>query len=302
MRVLWCDRELARANTPAFHQLRMEIRERITSSGGEMNWLLSPHEYDMPKEWREENYDVIVFGPFVADLKKWQNSGDYKKIPKVMICSDPQSDISFHVYYAKKYKIKNLWMMYPSWIEQYQKYLSDCKYDNLIWSLNDVHANSDKPIRLAFADANSPFYPLRFEMGNEYQKLLDTYGRIVKFGIPPERLEWKQYIEMLNRSKMLMFDSSFHSIGILKYVEGMTCECCMLAPQPACEDLLHLKPLENYVPVTLEDWRTKLDEMMKDPESVKRIAANGYATFKQYHTTQIRAKEVIEKLEKIVNE
>jgi len=293
MRILWCDRDFP-VNTPSFQQMRSELSNKMKNN---ITFKYATGKRDMLKVC--SGFDVIIIGPFVSDLDAWENLGKIS-IPKIMIVSDPQSDIAHHVYYTKKYKINMLLFLYPAWIPVYQKYL-ECKMDVLPWWLNDPKENIEKQVDLAYAVANSPFHPVRWLVSND--KRIQEMNKVkVPFGIGDSRIEWNDYIHLLNRTKLLIFDGSFWNLPILKYVEGMATECCILAPSPEREDILHLKPYENYVPVTIDNYFEQIVKYLDNNEERECVAKNARETFLKYNTTKIRMDELLQKLELLVNE
>jgi hypothetical protein len=288
MRVLWCDRE--KSNAPSFMMMRRQLKSLV-----ELTVVYSKYKYNMPHTFSEKNYDAIIVGPFAADLNAWSGLEHYS-IPKIMICSDPLSDVGHHVFYARKYKIDNLWFLYPSYIPFYQKYLSNVKYDSLPWWISDLKTNAVKKIDVTYTIGNSPFNPIRFLMTND-----SRYSNAVKFGIGPDRLEWVDYYNILKQSKLLVFDGSIYNYPILKFIEGMMMECCMLAPTPESSEILKLKEYENFVPINTENYHEKIQEYLHNEEMRQKIAANARKTYLENHTTEIRARQIVEKLEKIIN-
>jgi hypothetical protein len=295
MKIVWCDRtEGDTPSTPSFKQMRVKLREKLEN---DIMLVSNAERVNMKERFSSSDFDIIVIGPFASDLDCWDGLGELK-IPKVMFVSDPQSDIAYHVYYARKYKVNALLFLYPAWIPIYQKYLN-CKMFEFPWWLNDCKQEVEKTIDVANQMANSPFHPVRWHVSED--KRLDKNITRVSFGLNEFRLGWKEYVELLNKTKLLVFDGSFWNLPILKYVEGMVMQCCMLAPSPEREDVLHLKPYENYVPVTVDNYYDKILEYLDDYEAAKKIAYDGRKTFLKYHTTEIRMNELLQKLGEVIN-
>lgn len=284
MKVLWCDRE--EGNTPSFKMMRAELKRVM---GNDVTFAYATRKFDMPNEY--PNHDACVIGPFSADLDAWGNLDKYD-IPKIMIISDPHTDLPAHHYWAKRHKIQHMWFLYPSWIPFYQRYMPDMKYDSLPWWLDDIKTDMVKDVDLAYGVALTPLYPIRRAMNNDAR--LVKMGR--KFGRGDVRLEYKDYSNLLNKAKILAFDSSFWNIPILKYVEGMCMECCVLAPTPEASRVLGIKEYENIVPITAESYYKRIRRYLHDDGERRRIASNGRKTFLEMHTTEIRARQIVEKM------
>ena len=59
---------------------------------------------------------------------------------------------------------------------------------------------------------------------------------------------------------------------------------------------IHLKSDWNYIEITMENWRVKLEYYMDDDQLRETIARRGLETTLKYHTNGVRAKEFIETL------
>jgi len=245
-----------------------------------------------------KNYDLIVIGPFASDLEFYRKLKVVNK-PKIMVCSDPQSDIAFHIYFAKKYNVKNMFMIYPSWIPEYQRRYA-ANYIPFPWWSDDYYKEVSKDINVMYTTANSPFYPMRYEMGlNELE--MQTFYPIMKYGMADDRLPFDRYIEYLNRSRIFAFDGSFWDLCVLKYIEGMCCKTVMVAPTSLDTPELHLLNGGNYVQVSENNVFGVIKQLLKDEKRMETIANNARETFLKYHTTNIRAKQFVEQVKKIVN-
>lgn len=243
-------------------------------------------------------YDVFVIGPFASDLSSWQGM-EKINIPKIMICSDPQSDISHHVYYAEKYKIKNLFMIYPSWINVYRS-RCNVNYVPFPWWSDDYFVPTDKTIDVMYSIANSPFYPMRYEMQLN-ESIMRRFGNVLPYGDPKTRLKFEDYITYMTKAKISAFDGSTSDICVLKYIEGMCLQTCIVAPISLDMPTLRLWDEENYVQATYKNVFRIIKELLKDKDRIERISRNGRETYLKYHTTQIRAEQFIEYVTHILN-
>lgn len=245
-----------------------------------------------------DRYDIFVIGPFASDLASWEGI-EKINIPKIMICSDPQSDISSHIYYAKKYKVDNMFMIYPSWIGHYKPHYF-ANYVPFPWWSDDYFVPTDKTIDVMYSIANSPFYPMRYEMQLN-ERIMRRFGNVVAYGDPTTRLKFEDYITQMNKARISTFDGAFSDICVLKYVEGMCLQTCIVAPISLDMSFLHLCDNENYVQATYKNVFRVIKELLNDGNRIDRISRNGRETFLKYHTTQIRANQFVEYVTRILN-
>lgn len=251
---------------------------------------------DVKKLFGKSDYDVIVLDPTRKILDHYINL-DKWEIPKIMICSDPQNDLPFHVYYSNFYKVNLILLLYNSWTPLYKKRVK-CKVDSLPWSSSDLKWDFNKDINLVYSVADSPLYPIRMLMNSDTR--MNSILQTIKCGKSEYRLDWHKYIEVLNRSKILAFDNSVWNFTVLKWLEGFSTECLIMAPMPEEAEEMHFEPYKNFVPITTEDYFEKIIKYLCDEEERIRIAENGRKTFIKYHTSDIRSKQLYDKLEKLI--
>jgi len=293
MRILWCEQR--HSNTKSPDHLRYKMMNKL---GDDITFLWNDRTVDIPKEYPKENYDAVLLYFSLADFNnKWQTLADYP-VPKLMIISDPEREILQHVEFVKKFKIDMLLFLYPSWIPEYQKHLN-CKMISFPWWIDDGKTNVEKNIDLSYAAEYTEYHPIRMRM---------TYDeRIRKLNIVKQPLSLQSnvsaenYVDILNRTKLFVFDGSRDRYANLKYIEGGMAECCILATVPLGEEFVHLKQYENYVPITIDNYYDKILEYLDDYDAAKRIASNGRMTYLKYHTTEIRMNELLRNLETLIN-
>jgi len=109
----------------------------------------------------------------------------------------------------------------------------------------------------------------------------------------------KRYVEALSRSKVFIFGTSIFKYPLLKFPESMACKSCAMADTPLTAEELHFIPDWNFVAITQENWKDKLKYYLSHDEEREEIAQRGYETVMRYHTTDVRAKELVDWLGKI---
>lgn len=156
-----------------------------------------------------------------------------------------------------------------------------------------------------------PWYPLRFKIFRQ-MPLIERQRRwktVVNISPPGRSLERKisklygkhyvgdKYVDIINRSKLFVFGTSVFKYPLLKFPEAMACRTCVAADTPLGAAELHLIRNWNYVEINENNWADKIDYYLKHPNEREEIAQRGYETFLKYHTTDIRAKQLVEFLE-----
>jgi len=156
-------------------------------------------------------------------------------------------------------------------------------------------------------------YPLRNDIWTELPQLARENGwRILRRESPIGRslnrsimlltekgaFVGEMYAETLARSKVFIFGTSVFKYPLLKFPESMACKSCVMADIPLTAEELHLVPDWNFVAITQEDWKDKLKYYLSHDEEREEIAQRGYETVMKYHTTDVRARELVDWLEK----
>jgi glycosyltransferase involved in cell wall biosynthesis len=288
MRILWC--ESRGTNNPSPLQLINKLSAKLKDDFT-LVWNDKPIDvYNM-----QSNHDVIVFCYSKKDIEEYWLNLEKCSIPKVMICSDPQVEMPQHVEVAKQLNLSMLLLICPSWITEYKKH-TNIKMCALPWWLDDNKQDVEKDIELTYATEHYDYYPIENAMHKD-SRINNLKVTKATVGFP--RLGQKEYMNVLSRSKILVFDGSKFNIPVLKYIEGMAHECCILAPQT--DIALHLREYENFVPITINNYYDKILEYLDDYDAAKRIASNGRMTYLKYHTTEIRMSELLQNLETLIN-
>lgn len=107
----------------------------------------------------------------------------------------------------------------------------------------------------------------------------------------------RRYADVLALSKVFIFGTSIFKYPLLKFPEAMACGTCVMADVPLGAEEFHLEPDWNFVAITESNWKRKLKYYLTHDEERKQIAQRGYETVMKYHTTEIRAKQLVDWLE-----
>ncbi|GAG60074.1 unnamed protein product, partial [marine sediment metagenome] len=105
------------------------------------------------------------------------------------------------------------------------------------------------------------------------------------------------YVRVLARSRAMLFGSSKWRYMVRKYFEGMACRTLVMADSPRSADLVHFKPGWNFVEIDRGNWREKLEYYLTHEEERLEIAQRGYETYLRYHTSAVRARDLVAFLE-----
>ena len=152
-------------------------------------------------------------------------------------------------------------------------------------------------------------YPLRNRIVSELPRLCEERGwnfiiRDRPPGISSQRdisklleqghIVGKKYAETIAKSKVFIFGNSIFRYPLTKYFEIMGSGTLLMANKPQSAEELHLKAGENFVEINRGNWKEKLAYYLEDNTERERIARNGYETMMKYHTSEVRAKQLLD--------
>jgi len=176
--------------------------------------------------------------------------------------------------------------------------------------------SSEKEYDVVFlGSSEKKVYPLRNAIVRDLPRLCKEKGwRYMLKGRPPGETTQRNISELLNqgyvvgeryaetiaRSKVFIFGSSIFRYPLSKYFEVMGSGALVMADEPQTAQQLHLKDRENYVRVSKENWKNTLEYYLENDEERERIASKGYDTVMKYHSVAVRAKELVDLLNKPV--
>jgi len=106
------------------------------------------------------------------------------------------------------------------------------------------------------------------------------------------------YADALARSRVFIFGNSIYKYPLLKIVEGWMAGACVMCDEPFTAKRMGMRNEENYLKIDLKNWADRLDSILKDELRRREIARNGWETAMKYHTAQVRARELLNWLEK----
>jgi len=259
-------------------------------------------DLNIPQIVKEEKADVVIVNPFIIDYTSWKYLEDVS-VPKIMICGDPATTMAQQVAFAREAKIDLAFSLLNNWIPEFEKRMKNpvlwLPYHTNIRRINNIFREEKKPIEktndVLWSPCESAFYPIRYEM--TLINRIFPHRTISSFTIGHSgmrRLSYEDYLKIIMHSKIFIFDGTIWNYAVPKYFECMGCKTLALAIKPEDGELLHFIPNENYVEVTVYNWRAQIEYYLSHDEESKKIAKNGLATVLKYHTSDIRAKELIE--------
>lgn len=177
---------------------------------------------------------------------------------------------------------------------------------------------------LTFAVNTDIFYPMGLERSGVLQagacgagnypvrakliRLLSGWDQYTHIPRPPEtpdkRPKWpirEDFAKVINQAHIFLTCGSKYDATVQKYFEVPACETVLMSNWFKDLDVLGFENGKNIV-IYEEDVRSQLELMLQDIPRLREIAKKGRELVLQKHTIEIRAKQFVGEVIKIVNE
>ena len=285
MKVLWLGQYKHLA--PSLNHLRFSLAKMtdLVAYGDGEGFI---PEFNALKIVEKEQPDAIFIGSNQYKFKYLKQV----QIPKALKLGDPHANYERHCKWLKENGVYPL-SVFGDWIPKYEKCFGKGNVGFLPFTIDhEVYPNLGirRPIDIFYATSPiQDLHPIRYAMS----RLLPNRHEIKSF-TPQAYLHDKAWIQTLNESKIFAFDSSRYKYAVPKFYEGMACGCAVMATRPADAERLHLVTRENYIEVEPHNWFRTLKYYLEHPDKRRKLAKKGYETYLKYHTSDVRAKELLE--------
>jgi hypothetical protein len=115
------------------------------------------------------------------------------------------------------------------------------------------------------------------------------------------RFSYPEYLSILCKSKITVFDGGLFKFPVTKYWESMATESLCLADLPLDYKALGIVPNENMIEINMYNFMDKWKYYLENDEERKRIIRNGLNLVLQKHSNECRAKQLLEQLKEVIN-
>lgn len=274
------------------------IRETVKRVMPDADWVM----VDRDNTWEPPQSRRFKIGIFLSDLHGKYNMGVGSPEGFVNLINNAGFDAVF-MKYMEVHGCRNV---NP---RLFQRALN-CHTHFLPWSVDTVsHRWGDKNVDIAFMGSHQPrIYPLRSDMWNRLPSICGdhsmirtltpgggTYGRRVA-ELKHRSYVGDRYVDALNRSKTLLFDSSIYRYPVQKYFEGSASGCILLCDEPSTAKELGFVDGETYVKVCVGDWTEKFLYCLEQYDDVRHIGEAARRNAVEKHTHKRRAEEFLRML------
>jgi len=200
--------------------------------------------------------------------------------------------VHYRSYFLRHYaEFSDRMVWFPHWIEPsvFKDYGQPKSYEYLLMGCAEP---SVYPLRARILDAMSGEPGFVYHPHPGYNRGAYTEDRYIV---------GTRYAKEINKAKLFLTDSSKYGYTLMKYFEAPACNSLLLAPQTEDTAELGLIPGHNFIDISEADFLEKARYFAANYESAGRpVARRGHDLVMERHTAQMRARQLVSEIEKIL--
>ncbi|ANC76675.1 hypothetical protein ABE65_007620 [Fictibacillus phosphorivorans] len=282
-----------------FQQLQRDVNVEVWSEHASVQYILS-HVQRKP--------DFILFNDIHKNYSPFISGLESLEIPSGMIVHDLHYNPRLR---ERIMKLDCFKVLFPHYKEAFIKTFPSLE-EKMHWFPH--HVNEDvfkdyqlmKETDLLMVGANYPhLYPLRAQIMKEMKTLpgIKTfkhpgYRDIQKY--ETDIISGIEYAKEINAAKLFVTCDSIYHYPLLKYFEVLASNTLLLAPgSPELQSLGFING-QTFVEINNNNYQEKIHYYLSQDEERTAIAKQGYEMVHKNHTSRVRAKELINKIQTIL--
>lgn len=168
---------------------------------------------------------------------------------------------------------------------------------------NDYKEKKSIPY-LLMGSVHPHIYPLRYkvllEMQKEFGFVYHKHPGYRNFESNSDALIDHNYAREINKAKIFFTCDSKYKYPLNKYFEVLACNTLLLAPTSKELEDLGFIPDQHFVAITDRDFKEKARYYLLHEKKRLEIAKRGYQMVSANHTTQVRAKQLVSTIKKLL--
>lgn len=261
----------------------------------------------MKPENTNNNFDILYNeSPAAYSSVPWRKI----TIPKAMFMND-QHGVHIKKYFKRAFYENAYNILFMTYRDSLLRFHPDLQNNFIcIWLPFAIDPNIFKDYKenknidcLSVGIIDPKIYPLRSKAHQE----LKSYKGYVRIERPPEKFignKWpvgEIYAKIINKSRLVITDSSIYKYPVLKYFEIPACQSVLCADYlPELRDLGFIHN-ENMIALKKNmNIRKTILNLLKDKEKLDSIAQKANELVHTKHTLKIRAQEFVKNIKRIL--
>lgn len=255
-----------------------------------------------------EKPDFILINDDIGDTFTLHVNGLSEiDIPVGLFVNDVHRNVQLRENYVSQNNIKHLFS-----VVKYRFFKTYPQYqDRFNWFPHFInpqifhHHGEKREIDLLLMGAVNIFYPMRQMILKHYENdarfMFRKHPGYDSFPNESQVLIGKNFAKELSKAKIFFTCGSILNYPVLKYYETLAAKTLLLAPTfPELEELGFI-PNKHFVPITFHDFPEKADYYLANEKERNEIIEQGYQFVMENHTVQIRARQLVKRIEEIIN-
>lgn len=253
--------------------------------------------------------DFILLNDFKSEYSPKIHGLKYCGIPRGIIMHDLHYKRATRKKYIEKENIDHIFSIYrdkfTKWYPEYKEIMTWFPHHVPTTIYKDYHLTKDRKL-LLMGSTDRELYPLRHVIAHQLKANPD----FVQYSHPGYRLMnhknegykvENDYAKEINRARIFFTcDSNFH-YPVLKYFEVLGCRTLLLAS--GSQELRDLGFIDGktFVEINQQNFMEKANFYLKEESISKEIVMNGAKLIEEKHSTEIRAKQLVQKIRSLLN-
>ncbi|WP_165994996.1 glycosyltransferase [Bacillus sp. Cs-700] len=254
--------------------------------------------------------DFILLNDFKSDYSPKIQGLKYCGIPTAIIMHDLHYRRSSRKKFIEKENIDHIFSIYRdkfnSWYPEYKYMMTWLPHHVPTTIYKDYHLEKDRKL-LLMGSTDREIYPLRHAIAHQ----LKGYPGFAHYSHPGyDHMNHKEagykvedeYAREINRTRIFFTcDSNFH-YPVLKYFEVLGCRTLLLAS--GSQELRDLGFIDGktFVEVNQQNFMEKATFYLNEEILSKEIVMNGARLIEEKHSTEIRAKQLVQKIISLIDD
>ncbi|MGG3800903.1 glycosyltransferase family protein [Metabacillus fastidiosus] len=302
LKILFITKDQSQQLDKNSHYLANELKKQCEL----MYWTSGGHILKIMDQFQQRPDFILLNDCFEPPLCPIIDGLNEVRIPKGMIFHDISNKIQARKLYVVNAKIDYIFTHYR---DAFIKWFPPLR-SLMIWFPHHVNTNVfkdynlGKSIDMLLMGAISPrLYPLRTYMLNT---LKNSHGFVYypHPGYDNEKREnsfvGKEYAMKINQAKIFFTCNSVYQYPLMKYFEVLASKTLLLAPLTKELNELGFKDGLNCVDINRTNFADKATYYLKNNEEREAIIQNGYDMVRNNHSTEIRVKQLLEKIRELI--
>ncbi|WP_188455304.1 glycosyltransferase family protein [Virgibacillus oceani] len=292
------------------HKMYYYLEQELAKKANVLFWRKPGHIDSILRQLPEKPDFILLLNDLGLQMAPLIKGLAHTGIPTGLFINDVHRFVNLRRNYIAKHNIQYLFtIVRDKFVEVYPEYIARMEWFPHFAETDifrDYHIHKD--IDLLLTGAVSDVYPLRQKIVKAYETnpnfVYHKHPGYRNFSKPKENDYFigQKYAMELNRAKIVFTCPSVFQYPVIKYFEVLACKTLLIAPTfQELEDLGFI-PYKHFVPINEDNFIEKADYYLANNQERQNIAEQGYEFVRHRHSIKKRAEQLINRIERIIQD